>query len=98
MAYKISVSAGIDLEKIWTYTFETWSVEQADRYIHQILEEIEYISLNPTYGKDVSAFIKGYRRTKVKSHFIFYRMDETKNVIYIIRILHERMDVKNRLK
>lgn len=42
MNYKISVEAGIDLEKIWYYTFETWSLDQADRYINQIFEEIEH--------------------------------------------------------
>ncbi len=72
--YKISLEAGIDLEKIWAYTFENWSFEQADRYINQIFEEIEYMSIKPESGKDFSYVRKNYMRTKVKSHFIFYKV------------------------
>lgn len=39
--YKISIEVGIDLDKIWIYTFKNRSIEQADRYINQIIEEIE---------------------------------------------------------
>jgi len=98
VSFKISTEASVDLEKIWRYTFETWSIEQADRYINQIFEEIEYISSCPEIGKDISAIRKGYLRAKVKSHFIFYKIDRNKDVISIIRILHERMDIKTRLK
>jgi len=52
MDYKISKEAQSDLENIWLYTFETWSVEQADRYYNQILDEIEYLAENPTSGND----------------------------------------------
>ncbi len=96
--YKISVEAGKDLEKIWTYIFETWSIEQADRYINQIIEEIEYITNKPENGRNFSYVRKGYLRTKVKHHFVFYRIDKKNKVVEIIRILHQRMDIENRLK
>ncbi len=54
MNFKISNEAQIDLENIWFYTFETWSKERADRYFNLILEEIEYLTQNPTSGKDHS--------------------------------------------
>ena len=43
MNYKISHEANQDIENIWVYTFENWSLEQADRYISLILDEIEYL-------------------------------------------------------
>ena len=98
MNYKISIEAGIDLEKIWIYTYKTLSLEQADRYISQIIEEIEYISNKPENGKDFSDVRKNYMRTKAKSHFIFYRISKKTKSIEIIRILHQQMDIKNRLK
>ena len=98
MNYKISIEAEIDLEKIWAYTFENWSVEQADRYINQIFDEIEYISIKPKNGKDFSYVRKSYMRTKVKSHFIFYKVSKKTNIIEIIRVLHQQMDIENRLK
>ncbi len=97
MNFKISNEAQIDLENIWLYTFETWSKEQADRYFNLIFEEIEYLTQNPTSGKDYSYIRKGYYRSKVKSHFIFYRINLKENAIEIIRILHQQMDIENRL-
>ena len=98
MNYKISIEAGIDLEKIWSYTFDKWSLEQADRYINQIFEEIEYISIKPENGKDFSYVRKNYMRTKVKSHFIFYKVSKKTKIVEIIRVLHHQMDIENRLK
>jgi toxin ParE1/3/4 len=97
MNYKISNEAQIDIENIWLYTFETWSVEQADRYFNLILDEIEYLTQRPTSGKDYNHFRKGYYRTKVRSHFIFYRINVKENEIEIIRILHQQMDIESRL-
>ena len=73
MKYKISKEALEDLENIWLYTFEKWSFEQADRYINSIMDEIEFVSLNPKVGKDYNHIRKSYYRTRIKSHFIFYK-------------------------
>lgn len=97
MELKISNEAQADLEKIWLYTFETWSIEQADRYVGLILDEIEYIANNPKTAKNYGKIRKGYFRSKVKSHFIFYRINLEKSCVEIIRVLHQRMDVENRL-
>lgn len=97
MKYLISQKAGQDLENIWLYTFENWSADQADRYFNLIIDEIEYISTKPDSGYDFSHVRKGYLRSRIKSHFIFYRMNEKNNLIEIIRILHQRMDIESRL-
>lgn len=97
MKYQISNEAQNDLENIWLYTFETWSTEQADRYYDLILDEIEYLAEHPNYGKDYSHLRKGYLCSKVKSHVIFYKINEKENKIEIIRILHQQMDIENRL-
>jgi len=97
MKYLISQLAGQDIEIIWLYTFENWSREQADRYFELIMNEIEYISNNPDSGSDFSSVRKGYFRSRIKSHLIFYRLNKKNNFIEIIRILHQRMDIENRL-
>ncbi len=93
--YSISKKAVADLEEIWLYTVEYWSVEQADRYYNLIFEEITYICKNENAGKSMEHIRKGYRAAKVKSHLIFYKISN--DVIEIVRILHERMDIENRL-
>lgn len=97
MSYKISVKATKDIENIWLYTFENWSSEQADHYTDLIFNEIEYLAENPETGKDFSHVRKNYRSSKVKSHIIFYRIIEKQNEIEVIRILHQQMDIENRI-
>jgi toxin ParE1/3/4 len=97
MEYVISEEAINDLESIWVYTNEVWSEMQADRYLNFIFDEIEFISKNPTQGKDYSHVREGYYQTSVKSHFIFYRLSKSKQEIEIIRILHQKMDIESRL-
>jgi toxin ParE1/3/4 len=97
MRYIISREAANDLEKIWLYTFETWSIEQADRYLDLLMDEIEYLALNPKSGNDYSHIRKGYFRSRVKSHFIFYKINLKKSQLEIIRILHQQMDIESRI-
>lgn len=84
-----------DIEEIWFYTFATWSQEQADRYHLMIMKEIDFIASNPESGKTMDHFRKGYRSSKVKFHYIFYRI--TSIELEVVRILHENMDIPNRL-
>lgn len=97
MNYKISIEAEKDLENIWLYTLENWSIEQADYYFDLIMNEIEYISENPKSGKDYNEIRKGYFRSRVKSHFIFYRINFKEENIEIIRILHQQMDIESHI-
>jgi toxin ParE1/3/4 len=96
MRYLISEKANQDIEKIWLYTFENWPLEQADRFYNLILDEIEFISENFESGKSVDYIKKGYRSSIVKSHIIFYRKSR-RNIVEIIRVLHQKMDIENRI-
>ncbi|HHU26007.1 MAG TPA: type II toxin-antitoxin system RelE/ParE family toxin [Bacteroidales bacterium] len=98
MRFEISEKAFEDIENIWLYTLETWSIEQADRYYNLIFNEIEFITKYPLSGKDFSHVRKDYRCSKVKSHLIFYKYRQTREVIEIIRVLHQSMDVEDRLR
>jgi toxin ParE1/3/4 len=97
MKFKLSRKAEEDLERIWLYTLEIWSKEQADRYLSLIFDEIEFITANPKTGQDFDHIRKNYRYSKVKSHLIFYKHKKSEDVIEVIRILHERMDLENRI-
>ena len=95
--YIISEKALEDLNNIWVYTAENWSIEQANRYYNLIIDEIEYVSENFEATKDFGYIRKNYKFSKVKSHLVFYK--KTENIeMEVVRILHERMDIKNRIK
>lgn len=96
-SYRISRKAVEDLENIWTYTFQKWSTEQADRYYNLIINEFEFIAKNFNVGKPMDNIQKGYRATIVKSHLIFYRKSWD-NQVEIIRVLHQKMDIVTKIK
>lgn len=98
MRYRISEKAIEDIETIWLSTLENWSVEQADRYVNLIFDELEYLAHHPIVGKDIGHTRTGYRFSKVKSHLVFYKTFEGEEIIEIIRVLHQRMDIENRLE
>ena len=94
--YIITEKALEDIKNIWIYTAENSSVEQADRYYNLIIDEIEYIVENLNMASDVGKIRKSYKYSKVKSHLIFFKKDKT-NEIEVVRVLHEGMDIANRL-
>ena len=95
--YRLSRQAIKDLNNIWLNTFKKWSKEQADHYYDLIINEIRFIADNFFTGKSVEQTRKNYRVTKIKSHLMFYRKVEN-DTIEIVRILHQRMNIKKRLK
>lgn len=95
MNYRLSLEAETDLQSIWLYTFENWSDEQANRYVDLILDEIEYLCVKPNSGTDYNHIRKGYFRLKIKSHYVFYKINKKKNIIEVIRILHQMMDIES---
>jgi len=95
--YRISQQAIDDLNDIWVYIFNKWSKKQADRYYDLIMEEIEFIADNYLVGKSAEQTRKNYRVTKIKSHLIFYRKIKNE-IVEIVRILHQRMDIKIHMK
>ena len=94
--YRISTQAINDLNDIWLFTFRKWSKAQADRYYQQIIDEIEFVAKNFYAGKSLEHARHNYRYSPVKSHLVFYRKAEGE-VVEIVRILHQRMDVKKHI-
>ncbi|MBN2884818.1 type II toxin-antitoxin system RelE/ParE family toxin [Patescibacteria group bacterium] len=88
--------ANEDLNKIWNYTLENWSEGQADKYYESIKFDCLEIGKNPKLGKSYQAISRNLLGLKSGKHIIFYHLVSDKE-IEIIRILHERMDLKNRL-
>ncbi len=93
---EIREAACQDLENIWNYTLETWSLKQADKYYNDIIEAIEFLCTEPTSGKSAEHLRKGYRFFKVNAHLIFYITTDVE--LDVIRILHAQMDIPNRIK
>lgn len=96
MKYRFSRKANIDIDSIWLYTFENWSHAQADKYYNEIIAEIRKLAARPEIGRKFTHGDRSYRYSQLKSHLIFYR-EISATEIEVIRILHKRMDIENRL-
>lgn len=94
--YVISEKALEDINTIWIYTAKNWSVEQADRYYNSIMDEIEFIVQKFELARDFGKIRKSYKYSKIQSHLIFFKKNQS-NEIEVVRVLHEKMNIENRL-
>ena len=94
---KFTNKAVEDLNCIWEYTLEKWSTEQADKYYEMLIKNCRRIANNPDLGKNYEGMRVDLFGLKSSSHIIFYRKD-TDDSIEITRILHNSMDLINRLR
>jgi len=70
---------------------------QAEKYYNMLIETCREIADNPDIGKDYSVIAKNLYGITSGRHILFYRRLRSKNV-EIVRILHEQMDLKSRIR
>jgi len=85
-----------DLNDIWLYTVDEWSEKQADKYYAALEFACKQIGVNPELGKEYDGISQNLLGLRTGKHIIFYQVIANDR-IEIVRILHERMDLKNRL-
>uniref|UniRef100_UPI004049A3DB type II toxin-antitoxin system RelE/ParE family toxin n=1 Tax=Flavobacterium sp. TaxID=239 RepID=UPI004049A3DB len=93
--FKLTNKAVQDLAKIWEYTFEVWSENQADKYYNSIIFNCQEIANNPYLGRNYEGISNQLLALKINRHVIFYRT--LQGYVEITRILHERMDLKKKI-
>lgn len=94
--YILTNKAVEDISKIWDYTYEVGSENQADKYYELLIEACKQIADQPTIGKNYKKISNEIYGFSVGKHIVFYRSLVAKDV-EILRILHERMDLKNQI-
>lgn len=92
---KFTNNAVKDLSDIWIYTVETWTENQADKYYKLIISACSTIAKKPQIGKFYPEIYPDLQGRLTSKHIIFYRVLKDQS-IEITRILHERMDLKNK--
>lgn len=87
-----------DLASIWNYTVDMWSERQADEYYGMLISACRKVADNPmSLGRRYKEIADNLFGFKAGRHIIFYRI-VSDYTVEIIRILHECMDLKNRMK
>lgn len=95
MKWRISDPAYRDLDRVWAYTASTWGIEQADRYVDSLTTRMAWLSKNEALWHkrdDIRNDLFSYPEGR---HIIIFK--GTANVLSVIRVLHERMDVKRHM-
>ncbi len=93
--YKLSNLAADDFGSIYEYTWREFGALQADKYTRQLEKFLQLLAKSPMSGRDYSAVLENTRRHDHGQHAIFYR--PTEYGIFIIRILHQQMNVEQHL-
>ena len=94
--YTLTQKAVADLADIWNYTYDKWSEDQADKYYTMLIDTCGQVAENPGLGKGYSMITTNLMGFRAGRHIIFYRSIDA-DEIEVIRILHEQMDLANRL-
>ncbi|MBN3563691.1 type II toxin-antitoxin system RelE/ParE family toxin [Aliamphritea spongicola] len=89
--------AKADLKDIARYTEKHWGRRQRLNYLKQLDEAFRLLASAPETGTDIHFIREGYRKDRINRHIIFYRIIPMRRLL-IVRILHQRMDIGNRLK
>jgi toxin ParE1/3/4 len=93
--YRLAPAAEQDIEGIWTYTFQHWGVDQANRYTDMLMSVFNELTQAPRTAPACDHIRPGYRRQSVERHMIYFRI--TNYGIAVVRILHDRMDASRYL-
>ncbi len=88
--YRLAPRAYDDLDDVWRYSAETWSIEQADHYIDGLVRVFETIAALPTLARERSEFDPPVRIHTHQSHLIVYVL--AGEHVDILRVLGGRQD------
>jgi len=83
--YRLTIAADADIDRIFIFGFETFGLEQADRYVSGLYEHLDDLADNPKHGPAVEHIRAGCRRSVCGVHSVYYRIDPDE--IVIMRIL-----------
>ncbi|RLL54068.1 type II toxin-antitoxin system RelE/ParE family toxin [Mariprofundus sp. EBB-1] len=92
---KLSDLAVADLVNIENYTAKTWGEAQADKYLAQLEQRINWLAGHVQLGRSREDIEYGLFSFPEGHHIVFYRLNGS--LLEVARILHESMDVTQQL-
>lgn len=94
--FKLTPDAKEDIGDIARYTVQKWGKPQAMKYAGLLDACFQKIAQNEAVSKAIFPDKKYIRVCRCEHHYIFYVRRE--GVAIILAVLHERMDLMERLK
>lgn len=90
-SYRLRPAARAELAAIWRHTAAQWGTEQADRYLEDIIRQVEMVVNYPQIGGRAEGLDETYRKVRSGYHRVIYR-NEGDEVI-VVRVLHAKQDL-----
>lgn len=90
---ELSESARQDFRDILSFTLQTWGERQLVEYRKKLDSALQVIAENPQAG----SARHGMMVYPVGRHVVFYQVDDNARTVYVVRILHGRMDALRHL-
>lgn len=87
-----------DLSGIASYTAETWGHGQALRYAELLNERFKKIAKGLIFSKLAFSKYPNVRVCRCEHHYIFFMHPQKSQKPVILAVLHERMNLLERLK
>ena len=94
--FRLRPRAKADVDEIWTWTAQRWSLDRAETYVRSLMAEVAALAQSPRRGRSADEYLPDMLRRRFRSHEIFYRIDGAG--ITVLRVLHYRMDLAARLR
>lgn len=88
--YRLTPAARRDLNGIWLFTSQTWSEQQADRYLALLTRAFERIADEPSLAREREEFSPPVRVYACEAHVIIYLACD--DHVLIVRVRHKRED------
>lgn len=83
-----------DLDDIALYTLSEYGQKQQDLYLSLIEQGFDTIAENPFIGRGHSDLSDNIQIWPVGKHIIVYTVNDKLDSVYILRILHQSVDLK----
>ena len=88
LTLNILPQADADLEDIWLYTAQTWSIVQADHYIIALHKSFMLLCDIPTIARERPEIAPPVRVYPSGRHYVIYRV--AGETLTVLRVIHNR--------
>ncbi len=95
--YELTEAADADVQAIAQYTVTTWGIEQARRYEAILERHFQAIGREKARTRGFLKNRPELRVSRIERHYVFHLVRK-KECPLILAVLHENMDLMNRLR
>lgn len=92
---EVSPAARADLDKIFDYTADRWSLEQAITYTDRFDAAFARLGVDASFARRRDDLPPDLSFVAVGSHYVFFKLSA--DTVTIVRVLHQQMDAGRHL-